>query len=128
MSHSLIERARHIKGLLLAGAIIAALMVASMATAGVAQAGYPWSLKTLPGNTWTINEEVQALWRLYAHGETSSSICVGPVQRNGGGWSGPYGWSCQAREVAWEFPAVWAYPAVYNPNPGTIYEVWGYTD
>jgi hypothetical protein len=128
MLHSVAAGSHRLRRIALAGAVTTALMLASIAMAvrpGVASAN--WDLKSLPGKTWTIVENISpGLHYQYAHGETSSTLCVGPIQKSGGGYVAPYGWGCHAGgEVEWEYSPIEAGPAVYNPNSGTIYNLYG---
>jgi hypothetical protein len=125
MTHLLMGRTRKLRA-----ALVAAVAVASMALAiGPAAAQANWSLKELPGHTWTIVENYRTMHGQYAHVESGSTLCVGPVIYSGG-WVAPYGWGCRGGgSVEWE-PApggVNAYPAVYNPNGGTFYNLYGVT-
>jgi hypothetical protein len=123
MLHSLAERGHKLRRTALAGAVAAGVMLASVmavhppsANAGV------WSEKYQPAKSWSIVEEIGAgLHYQWARAETTSTICVGPIQKSGGGYVAPYGWGCAAGDqVEWEYPALTAFPAFYNPNNNQV--------
>ncbi len=122
MHYLLPRRGLKLKGALLAAAVAAVVM----AMPGVASAGV-WGLKSLPGKTWSIVELIgPGLHHQVAYDHTTSTLCVGPAEQVGKEFRFPYGWGCQSGgAVEWEYPPLEAAPAVYNPNSGTMYELWG---
>jgi hypothetical protein len=128
MLHSIADRSRKVRRMALAGMVAAALMVASVMALHPpsAHAGL-WSEKYQPAKSWSIVEEIGAgLHEQFARAETTSTICVGPIQKSGGGYVTPYGWGCHAGgEVEWEYPALTAFPAFYNPNSNQVNNPWG---
>ncbi len=98
-------------------AIAAALLAAVAASSASAASGE--FRGRLPGKTWTTNGYVGELAGIAAGVNSGpSSICVGPVQHSGGGYTFPYGWDCGSSSVSWSFPALVAAPGVDNPNSG----------
>jgi hypothetical protein len=99
-----------------------ALLAGMSLSAADAQAGYQqWGAHNLPGHVWDGSGlYVNGLYYERVEAETSSSVCVGPVVKSGGGYVAPYGWKCSARIASWEWPALTGEAAVYNPNSGTI--------
>jgi hypothetical protein len=130
MLHSLAERSHKLRRTALAGAVAAGVMLASVmamhppsANAGV------WSKAGQPADSWSIVEEIGAgLHAQGGHASTSSSVCVGPIQKSGGGYVAPYGWGCSAGAVVWEYTPLTAFPAFYNPNPHEVREAWGWSE
>lgn len=117
------------------GIIVTCCLVAGTGAAIVpasASAGaYNWGAKNLPGGVWDGSGAVEANeYYESANAETTSTVCIGPVQKSGGGYTAPYGWKCNpGRLVQWEHTALTAESGVYNPNSGTIssfsaYEQW----
>jgi hypothetical protein len=112
----------------LAVCTIASAALLSLAPGTALAGGYTsWGALSLPGHTWTSTGVlVPTLFYEFAEGETSSSICVGPVQKSSSGYVAPWGWKCQAHATAWEHANISAVAAVLNPNSGTIYDVRAY--
>jgi hypothetical protein len=99
-------------------AILAVSLYPSVASA----ATNAYTGKNLPGKSWTTgNGVVLSGERLIsAWGETTSSVCVGPVTHDSGGFHMPYGWACNPHAITWEFTPITAAAGFDNPNPGTI--------
>jgi hypothetical protein len=129
MLHSLAARSHKLRRTALAGVVAAGMMVAGVMAAHAPSANAFWGYKYQLGKTWSIVEAyAPGLHYQWATGETTSTVCVGPVQKSGGGYVTPYGWGCHAGgTVEWEYPALEAGPAFYNPNPGTIYNPTGFS-
>jgi hypothetical protein len=130
MLHSVAARSHKLRRTALAGVVAAGMMVAgAMAVhAPSANAGV-WDKGAQGADSWSIVEEIGAgLHAQGAHAHTTSSVCVGPIQKSGGGYVAPYGWGCHAGgEVEWEYGAITAFPAFYNPNPNEVREVYGWS-
>ncbi len=81
----------------------------------------PFGGRDLPGHTWAgSGVYAGGLFFTMAEDESTSSVCVGPIVKSGGGYVAPYGWACKPTIVSWEYPELTGEPAVYNPNPGTF--------
>jgi hypothetical protein len=105
----------------LAACAVALLLIAALAAASANAVTDNWVGRNLPGYNWTGSGYYAAnLWWEGVEAETSSSVCVGPVQKSGGGWIAPYGWTCGRTSITWNHPLITGMAAVYNPNPGTI--------
>jgi hypothetical protein len=105
---------------LLASLILAALAISALPS--VASASNAYTGRNLPGGSWTTGngvvlggEKVISAWA-----ETTSSVCVGPITHDSGGFHAPYGWSCNPHAQTWEFSPITAAAGLYNPNPGTF--------
>lgn len=103
----------------------ASLLVAFVAACAIAVAvsstAHAYEVRNLPGKTWTCGPcEVGTVHGEFAQASGGSSICVGPVTHNSEGFHAPYGWKCEPRIVEWNFTAITASPATYNPNAGTF--------
>lgn len=83
--------------------------------------------RELPAKTWTCGHCVlqSGLFVVKAFAKTTSSVCAGAV-RYTGAWETPYGWLCEKEDVQYSFPAISAYGAVYNPNPGAFKNGYGF--
>lgn len=115
------------KGLLLSSFALVALILAIFASSASAS----WNEyhgRNLPGHTWTTGNGVvqPKLWRIDGGANTTSSVCVGPVTHDAGGYHFPYGWTCSKSESIWTiFPTtIEAADGLYNPNSGTFGEYW----
>jgi hypothetical protein len=113
---------------------MAALAVSALAalalTFGAASAhGFQgnWQGTNLPGGVWTgSGGYVNGLYFEHVEAETTSNVCIGPVQKSGSGWITPLGWKCTGHWQNWEHVGVTGMAAVYNPNPGTISKFWAF--
>jgi hypothetical protein len=86
-----------------------------------------WGAKSLPGNTWTSSGYYMTYVGEFAEYEGPSTICVGPIVKNGsGGYYAPWGWQCAAHASSWSHSAITGAAAVYNPNAGTMTNVRAY--
>jgi hypothetical protein len=108
-------------------ALVACCVSLSLAAALAGRAAAyvdPFGGRNLPGHTWSgSGVYAGGLYFTAGEDESTSSVCVAPVVKSGGGWATPYGWACQPTLVTWEYPQLTGMPAVYNPNPGA-YAVW----
>ena len=112
--------------MLLAGFVLVMVMFAVFASNASAQE-VVFEGRELPGKTWTCGHcvEQNALAVVGACANTTSSVCAGAVVYNGS-WSAPYGWLCGGHDVQYSFPAIKAFAAVDNPNPGA-FKGYGFT-
>jgi hypothetical protein len=115
---SLMSAARH----KLAVVAVAALTVVAVVGVAVPSAGaYSWGGRELHGKEWTSDGVFDAgLYYERVEPNTTSSTCVGPVQKSGGGYVFPYGWKCTTSNPTWEHTALTAAAGFYNPNSGTV--------
>lgn len=128
MLHPLAASTRRVTRMALACAVAAGMMGAGvMAVHPPSANAGDWSEKGQPAKSWSIVENIgEGLHFQYARARTTSTICVGPITGNGKiGWSAPYGWGCHAEEVEWNYSALTAYPAFYNPNNNEVKEPYG---
>jgi hypothetical protein len=111
---------RKVNKTLLASLILAAL--AFSVYPSIASASNAYSGKNLPGGSWTAGNGVVLTGENVISGraETTSSVCVGPITHDSGGFHAPYGWTCNPTGVTWNFAAITAAAGLYNPNPGTF--------
>jgi hypothetical protein len=101
----------------------AVLVVAlSVYPSGASAAVNAYEGRNLPGGTWTAGNGVVLAQENYilGQGETTSSVCVGPITHDGSGFHTPYGWACAPSVREWSFAPIAAAAGFYNPNPGTI--------
>ena len=111
---------RKVNRTLLVSIILAALAFSALPS--IASASNAYTGKNLPGHSWTTGNGVvltnESL--ISARAETTSSVCVGPVTHDSGGFHMPYGWSCNPTSVTWSFAPITAAAGLDNPNPGTF--------
>jgi hypothetical protein len=103
-------------------AIVALTAFAATAPAGASAETYFWHATSLPGKTWDGSGQYVSTDKFeFAEAETTSTWCIGPVQKSGSGWTTPLGWKCvTTHKNSWEHVNVVGEMAVYNPNSGTI--------
>jgi hypothetical protein len=124
MLHSVAARGHRLRRTALAGVVAAGLMVASVMAVHPPSANAFWGFGYEPAKSWSIVEEIGAgLHYQLAKANTTSTICVGPIQKSGGGYVAPDGWGCHAGgSVEWEYTPLTAFPAFYNPNNNQVNE------
>jgi hypothetical protein len=104
-------------------ALVTVVMALSASSAFAGWEEFEYSGRNLAGGTWTTNGRVApALWAIYGEANSSSSVCVGPITHDAGGYHAPYGWACAPHSRTWEFAGspIAAAAGIYNPNPGTF--------
>jgi len=111
----------------LATCAVAFLAVLSFASRPAWAGTIAWGTKSLPGNTWTSSGYYMSYVNEFAEYEGFSTICVGPIVKNGsGGFYAPWGWKCEIHASQWSHSAITGAAAVYNPNAGTMTNVRAY--
>jgi hypothetical protein len=122
---SLVSSRRHMAALAVFAVMLMAILSFGSRPAWAGSIG--WGTTSLPGNTWTSSGYYMSYVGEFAEYEGYSTICVGPIVKNGsGGFYAPWGWKCATHASAWEHSAITGSAAVYNPNAGTMTNVRAY--
>ena len=110
----------------LAVSTLAALAL-TIGAAGAHAYGRNWQGTNLPGGVWSgSGGYVNGLYLEHVEAETTSNVCIGPVQSSSRGWIAPLGWKCTGHYQSWEHVGVTGMAAVYNPNAGTVSRFYAY--
>jgi hypothetical protein len=114
---------RKARRLALSGMAIAALALSIYPAAASAGGFNEYKGRNLPGHSWTTGNGVVIPEFVIGGGaNTTSSVCVGPVTHDAGGYHTPYGWDCSTTRLEYFFPEITAAAGIYNPNAGTFGE------
>jgi hypothetical protein len=114
------------RSVLLSSFALIAVLFTIFASSASASSWNEWHGRNLPGHTWTTGNGVvqPKLWRIDGGANTTSSVCIGPVTHDAGGYHFPYGWTCGKTSSTWTiYPTtIEAADGLYNPNSGTFGE------